>query len=40
MAGKKDKSTKELREAKNAANVEGLLKMYPPKNKGKGGKKK
>ena len=31
MAAKKDKSTKELREAKNAANVEGLTKLFPPK---------
>ena len=42
MAAKKDKSTQELREAKNAAAVEGLIKMYPPKkqNTAKGGKKK
>lgn len=31
MAAKKDKSTQELRDAKNAANVAGLTKLYPPK---------
>ena len=31
MTGKKDKSTKALRDAKNAANVEGLTKLFPPK---------
>ena len=31
MATKKDKSTQALRDAKNAANVEGLTKLFPPK---------
>lgn len=31
MTGKKDKSSKELRDKKNAANVAGLTKLYPPK---------
>lgn len=42
MAAKKDKSTQELRDAKNAANVAGLTKLYTPKKQSgtKGGKKK
>lgn len=30
-ATRKDESSKAMRDAKNAANVAGLLKMYPPK---------
>lgn len=42
MGNKSDKSTQELRDAKNAANVAGLIKLHPPKkqNKQAGGKKK
>lgn len=31
MTGKKDKSTQAIKDAKNAANVEGLTKLFPPK---------
>ena len=40
MAAKKDKSTQELRDKKNAANVAGLMKLYPPKKQNDSKKKK